>query len=63
MERTETVEEPEMMLPEEEPVVSVQGTVNVVTMLTVAIGMGVANTVVATVTVEAAVMMAGLEGT
>jgi hypothetical protein len=65
VERTEIVEEPEITLPEAEPVSKVKGTVNVVRMLTVVTGPGVASTppVLPTVTVEAAVTIAGLEGT
>lgn len=66
VERTEVVEEPGMTLPDEIPVDSVHGTVSVVRIWTVVTGMDVATTppeLAVTVTVEAAVTMAGLEET
>ena len=66
VERTKVVEEPEMMFPDEVPVDSVHGTVKVVRICTVVTGIEVAMTpaeLAVTVTVEAAVRMAGLEDT
>lgn len=66
VERTEVVDEPEMTLPDEIPVDSVHGTVNVVRIWTVVTGTDVAMTppeLAVTVMVEAAVTMAGFDET
>lgn len=66
VESTDVVEEPGMTLPDEIPVDSVQGAVRVVRICTVVTGIEVATTppeVAVTVTVEAAVTIAGFPET